>query len=113
VYVSLPSIPVQVAYLPDIQVQQAVKSTRASYDTLVELFASFETFLSRLRIYTGIPPTPVLTDVLVGIIAELLYALALATKHVKRGRFSEFILVGMTLDSMQYREICEEGSGRE
>jgi hypothetical protein len=67
-----------------------VKNRRASYDTLVELFASFENFLSRLRIYTGMPPTPVLTDVLVKIMAELLYTLALATKHVKRGRFSEF-----------------------
>ena len=90
-----------------------MKNSRASYDTLVELFASFENFLSRLRIYTGIPPTPVLTDVLVKIIAELLYTLALAMKHVKRGRFSEFVLVGMTLDSMQHREIREEGSGRE
>jgi len=88
-----------------------VKNSRASYDTLVELFASFENFLSRLRIYTGIPPTPVLTEVLVKIIAELLYTLALATKHVKRGRFSEFVLVGMTFDSLQHREICEERSG--
>jgi hypothetical protein len=90
-----------------------VKNSRASYDTLVELFASFENFLSRLRIYTGIPPTPVLTDVLVDIIVELLYTLAVATEHVKQGRFSEFVLVGMTLDSMQHREICEECSGRE
>ena len=88
-----------------------MKNSRASYDTLVELFASFENFLSRLRIYTGIPPTPVLTEVLVKIIAELLYTLALATKHVKRGRFSEFVLVGMTFDSLQHREICEERSG--
>jgi len=69
----------------------AVKNSRASYDTLVELLASFENFLSRLRIYTGIPPTPILTDVLVKIIAELLYTLALATKHVKRGRFKKFL----------------------
>jgi hypothetical protein len=75
-----------------------VKNSRASYDTLVELFASFENFLSRLRIYTEVPPSPVLTNVLVKIIAELLYTLALATRHVKRGRFSEFVLVGMTVD---------------
>jgi hypothetical protein len=47
-----------------------------------------------------------MTDVLVEIVAELLYTLALATKHVKRGRFSEFVLVGMRLDSMRHREIC-------
>ena len=90
-----------------------MKNGRATYDTLVELFVSFENFLSRLRIYTGIPPTPVSTDILVKIIVELLYALALATKHVKRGRFSEFVLVGMTLDSMLRREICEELLERE
>jgi hypothetical protein len=65
---------------------------RASYDALVELFASFENFLSRLSIYAGIPPTPALTKVLVDIIVELISTLALATKQVKQGRFSEFVL---------------------
>jgi hypothetical protein len=66
---------------------------RASYDVLVDLFASFENFLSRLSIYAGIPPTPALTDLLVKIIVELISTLALATKQVKQGRFSEFVLV--------------------
>jgi hypothetical protein len=65
---------------------------------LVDLFESFETFLSRLSIYTGVPPTPALTNVLVKIIVELLSTLALATKQVKQGRFSEFFLIGVTLD---------------
>ena len=91
-----------------------MKNSRACYDTLVELFTSFENFLGRLRIYTGMPPTPVLTEILVKIIAELLYTLALATKHVNRGSFSEFVLVGsMRLHSMQHREICGESSGKE
>jgi hypothetical protein len=34
-----------------------------------------------------------LTNVLVKIIVELISTLALATKQVKQGRFSEFILV--------------------
>jgi hypothetical protein len=62
----------------------------ASYDALVDLFASFENFLSRLSIYAGIPPTPALTNVLVKIIVELISTLALATKQVRQGRFSEF-----------------------
>ena len=66
---------------------------RASYDALVDLFASFENFLSRLSIYAGIPPTPALTNVLVKIMIELISTLALATKQVKQGRFSEFVLV--------------------
>lgn len=95
------------------KVPQAVKDIGASYDALVELFASFETFLGRLSIYTEIPSTPSLTDVLVKIIVELLSTLALATKQVKQGRFSEFILTGMTLDSVEHREICKEASRRE
>ena len=71
---------------------------RASYDALVDLFASFETFLSRLTIYTGIPPTPALTNVLVKIIVELISTLALTTKQVKQGRFSEFVPVVTTVD---------------
>jgi hypothetical protein len=66
---------------------------RASYDTLVDLFASFDNFLSRLSIYAEIPPTPALTNVLVKIIIELISTLALATKQVKQRRFSEFVLV--------------------
>jgi hypothetical protein len=66
---------------------------RASYDALVDIFASFENFLSRLDVYAGIPPTPALTNVLVKIITELISTLALATKQVKQGRFSEFNLV--------------------
>ena len=66
---------------------------RASYDALVDLFASFENFLGRLSIYAAIPPEPALTNVLVKIIVELISTLALATKQVKQGRFSEFVLV--------------------
>ena len=105
--------PILSANLRDIKVPQAVKDTSASYDALVDLFASFDNFLSRLSIYTEVPPTPTLTKVLVKIIVELLTTLALATKQVKQGRFSEFVLAGTTLDSMQYREICEEASRRE
>ena len=90
--------PISSAYLGDIQVPQAVKDISASYDALIDLFASFENFLSRLAVYTGIPPTVALTNVLVKIIVELLSTLALATKQVKQGRLSASFLVVMTLD---------------
>ena len=73
---------------------------RTSYDALVDLFASFENFLTRLDIYAGIPPTTALTNVLVKIIIELISTLALATKQVKQGRFSEFVLAVTTVDQM-------------
>ena len=97
--------PIPSANLRDIKVPQAVKDISASHDALVNLFASSESFLNRLSIYTGFPPTPVLSNVLVKIIVELLSTLTHATKHVKQGRFSEFVLVGMTFDSTQHREI--------
>jgi hypothetical protein len=64
-YVSHPLI--AFAYLCDIRVPQTAKDISTSYDALVDLFASFENFLSRLGIYTEIPPTT-LTNVLVKII---------------------------------------------
>ena len=85
-------------YNCDVQDPQAVKDVSASYDALIDLFASFENFLGRLSIYTGVPPTSALTNVLVKIIAELLSTLALATKQVTQGRFSEFVLADKRLD---------------
>ena len=102
------TLPIPSTYPRDTQVLQAVKDVSASYDALVDLFASFENFLGRLSIYTGISPTPALTNVLVKIIVELLSTLALATKQVKQGRFSKYILAAVTLYSMQHREIYEE-----
>jgi hypothetical protein len=46
-------------------------------------------FLKRLEIYTTIPPTPILTEVIVKIMVELLSVFALATKQIKQGRFSK------------------------
>jgi len=42
-------------------------------------------FLKRLEVYTTIPPTPILTDVMVKIMVELLSVLALASKQIKEG----------------------------
>jgi len=43
-------------------------------------------FLKRLDIYTGIPPTQMMTDIIVKIMAELLSVLGLATMLIKQGR---------------------------
>jgi len=60
-----------------------------SYEALLDLLESIEHVLSRLRIYTQIPPTPAMDEMVVKIMAELLSALALATKELKHGRSSE------------------------
>jgi hypothetical protein len=84
-------------YLCDIYVPQAVKDVAASYDALVELLESFETFLGRLEIYTRIPPSEAaaLGDIVVKILVELLSTLALATKQIKQGRYSGFVRAGV------------------
>jgi hypothetical protein len=45
-------------------------------------------FLQLLDVYINIPPTQMLTNIIVKIMVELLSVLALATKQIKRGRFS-------------------------
>jgi len=73
----------------DIWVDQAAKDVSASYDALVDLFESIESFLRRLDIYTKVPLTEAMTHVIIKILVEVLSTLALATKQVKQGRLSE------------------------
>ena len=77
------------AYPRDSHVSQAFKGVSADFNTLVELLESIELFLKRLDIYTKIPPTLAMTEI-VKIMVELLSTLALATKQINRGRPSEF-----------------------
>ena len=65
---------------------QAANGVSSSYDTLLDLFDRIGNFLKRLDIYTGIPPTRMMTDIIVKIMAELLLVLGLATKLIKQGR---------------------------
>jgi hypothetical protein len=76
-------------HLRDIQAYQAIKGTIDSYDSLVDLLESMDHFLNRLDIYTKIPPTVALTEMVVKILVELLSTLALATKQIKEGKSSE------------------------
>ena len=50
-----------------------------------------EGFLNRLDIYAKFPPTPIMAEIIVKILVELLSTLAVATKQVEQGRPSEFI----------------------
>jgi hypothetical protein len=78
-------------YLPDIQAYQAVKDVVDSYDVLVDLLESFEHFLNRLDIYTKVPPTVAMTEIVVKILVVLLSALALVTQQIQQGRPSESV----------------------
>jgi|SRR6266850_2063230 len=80
---------------PDIQVNQAAKGVKDSYDALVDLLESIEHVINRLDIYTRIPPTPTMNDIVVKILVELLSTLALATRELKKGRSSESFLADL------------------
>ncbi|KAH9961507.1 hypothetical protein BC827DRAFT_1341818 [Russula dissimulans] len=67
----------------------AIKNIDKSYDTLVDLFESFESFLRRLDVYTKIPLTTAMTEVIVKILTELLSTISLAIQQVKQGRLKK------------------------
>jgi uncharacterized membrane protein len=68
-----------------------IKDVKDSHDALVDLLESIEHLLYPLDIYTQIPPTLAMTEMLVKILVELLSTLALATKEVRQGRLSESV----------------------
>ncbi|KAH9957806.1 hypothetical protein BC827DRAFT_1385427, partial [Russula dissimulans] len=67
----------------------AIKDVDKSYDTLVDIFGSFESFLRRLDIYTKIPSTTTMTEVIVKILVELLSTISIAIQQVKQGRLKK------------------------
>jgi len=73
----------------DTSVNQVTKDVSASYNSLIDLLESIENFLGRLDIYTKIPLTAAMTDVVINLLVEVLSTLALATKQAKQGRLSE------------------------
>jgi hypothetical protein len=68
---------------------QAASGVTSSYDALMDLFECLGNFFERLDVYTTIPPTPIMTDLIIKIMVELLSVLALATNQIKQGRFSK------------------------
>jgi hypothetical protein len=85
------------AYSCDNQVNQTAKGVISSCDTLVDLLESIEHFIGRLKIYTEIPPTPVVDEIVIKILVELIATLALVTEELKKRRSSEFVLAYMSL----------------
>ena len=76
-------------YCDACDIHQAIKDISRSYDALLDLFESFESFLRRLDIYTKIPSTTAMTKIIVKIFVELLSTISLAVQQAKQGRLSE------------------------
>ena len=100
------------AYRYDIRVNQAANGMIASYNAIVDLLESIEHFLKRLDIYTKIPPTPAMDEILIKIMVELVSTLALATAELKQGRPSESFLADVFSFSVQRREIRKKAFWR-
>jgi len=69
----------------------AANGVDSSNDTLVVLFESIERALKRLAIYTQIPNTPALDEMVVKIMMELVSTITLATKELKLGQTTRFM----------------------
>ena len=75
----------------DIQGYQVVKGVIDGWDALLDLLESIAHCLNYIDIYTKIPPTDAMTEIVVKILVELLSALALATERIKGGKPSESV----------------------
>jgi hypothetical protein len=78
-----------------------VKGAIDDYSALADLLESIGHFLNRLDIYTEIPPTEAMNEIIIKILVELLSTLALTTKETKQGKLSESI-VGEGIYSLTY-----------
>jgi hypothetical protein len=79
-----------------ISIHQAADGVSSSYDALVDLFECVGNFLERLRIYTDVPMSPSMKEIIVKIMVELLSVFSLATKQIKQGRFSKWVVIFKT-----------------
>ena len=62
----------------------------ANDDVLIDIFVRIEGFFKRLELYTEVPPTPAMTDVILKIMIEILSIFAIATKEIRQWRSSKY-----------------------
>jgi hypothetical protein len=91
-----------------IPLHQAAEGVSASYDALLELFECIANFLKRLEIYTNISLSPLMTDIIAKIMADLICVLALARKQIKQGRLSKLL----TMFSLPFLNTLQNNSRR-
>ena len=82
-------------------------------DPLIHLLESIESFLNHLDIGINITHTAAMTETLAKILVELLSILGLATRLIKQRQPGEYLIAGISSDSMQSRDICKEAPSRE
>jgi hypothetical protein len=73
---------------------QAAKDARASQDALVDIFEHIEMFFRRLQIYTEVPSTVEMTEIIIQIMVEVLSILGIAIKEIRQGQMSKCLPYG-------------------
>ena len=98
----------QISYLPDLvpfsqyvsllifrhcqyntYISQAAKDVQAGQDILVNIFGRVENFFRRLDVYTNVPPTTEMMEMIIQIMVEVLSILGIALKEIKQSPMSE------------------------
>jgi len=74
---------------------QAAKGIISNCEALIDLLESIEHFVNRLDIYTRIPPTPAMDEIVDKILVELISTLGLVTEELKQRRSSESVLANI------------------
>ena len=95
----------------EIWVLQVAKSDSANRDPLVDLFGYVEDVLKRLKINPEVTVIPGVTQILVKIMAELVFVFAIATNDVKDGPLSESVFISKSLSNVALRELCKNTTG--
>ena len=75
------------------QSSQAARDVRASQDILTNMFERIEMGFRRLEIYTEVPPTAEMMNIIILIMTEMLSILGIATKQIKHCRISRYFAV--------------------
>ncbi|KAH9011708.1 hypothetical protein EDB83DRAFT_2579583 [Lactarius deliciosus] len=69
----------------------AAKEVEASQDIIINIFERIKNFFRQLEVYTKVPPTPAMADMMVKIMVEVLDILGMATKEMKQSRARKFL----------------------
>ena len=70
-------------------ISQVAKDVHGGQETLIDIFERIGSFLRRLSIYTEVPLTTEMMDIIARVMAEVLSILGIATKEFQQGRMSE------------------------
>jgi hypothetical protein len=87
---------------------QTASGVSSSYDTLLALFERLGNFFNRLKIYVRIPPTTMMTDIIIKIMVQVLSVLALGTKQIKQGWISRYNITYIAHGSVSRRVVFQK-----